>query len=423
MFQLLTIAGSRVSVRVCFAIFAMEVIWSPSFAAKLLEKSSFNSSFARLPVTACHWQIFSSAPYDNPAFPDSNATYLRSGFPAVGTRLDRQILRIRGRVDGTRYASFTVYDSVSNAVRAHIADKDMNLDSGRYEIIIGTRAAIDAFKQSEYLDDERPIQQDANSSPVFRNFLYIELAGKNEVGTDFEVWHRNYLGDIHAGTVPALEIVRLDGGGDELFDGSSPHQQTLSCPPALRRPNVRLSALATIPPLNHGHAMRFFRGSGELMYPNPDNVYLVSRVNDLAGDVATIWFRPPPFGLARYWSVCLGGMSTTTSNCLYDREILTANGLDPDAEPGTYVRVMFGNEGWRGLAAQRKAAFLRWGSHKYQVIIYRNLLVAPGHPGNLSLVPPVSGGGIFGCTAFCDGWDRDSADKFIGDWAPVGWHE
>lgn len=361
----------------------------------------------------CGWQEFSSAPYQNPAFPETNATYLRIAFPASSLRGETLVM-VRGSVGDARYVAFTAYEPITNRVMGHVSDDQLALRDGNYDLFIGTHDAIQRAKQ---LLVGRVTDQDA--------FNFLEL-GQPESGVrprtrrmdgaPVEVWYRNYLGSNDEESAPDVQLVSI---------GTDGFVRDPACPAPLSVPAFPAGAVATIPPMNHRHEIKFFRSRGEMLYPNPDNFYVASRINPRAGHVATISFRPPPPGSMRYWSICLGGLNTTTSGCLYDRQILEANGLDPDAaqDPEVRVRVMFAPESWRHHAARSNMAFLPWGTHRREFIIYRNLLTVDSHPGNMGRVPPIRRSHLIPCRIFCRNWDRISAEKFIGDWAPVGWQQ
>lgn len=362
-------------------------------------------SLTPVALASCEWQEFSSAPYQNPAFPETNATYLRAGF-ANGTDPREAVVRIRGKIEESRYVSFTVYDVSSNEVVAHLSDEQLRLDGSTYQIFMGSADALDAAR--------RVLMVNGESSDAV-NFVELDLPGR-------ELWHRNYLGKVEGETMPEIDffrtVVPADGPGQILMEPAD-------CPGRIPAPRFAIGAAARIPPMNHRHEIKFFRSRGQMLYPNPDNFYLASRINPRAGHVATISFRPPPPGSMRYWSICLGGLNTTTSGCLHDRQILEANGLDPDSaqDPEVRVRVMFAPESWRHHAARSNMAFLPWGTHRREFIIYRNLLTVDSHPGNMGRVPPIRRSHLIPCRIFCRNWDRISAEKFIGDWAPVGWQQ
>gem|GEM_PF-6420668 len=371
-------------------------------------------------MAGCAWQPYSSAPYLNPAFPETNATYLRIGFQR-GAPGNETLARVRGKIDGSRYVSFTIYNPVTNDAVAHVSDQDMLLTNSSYDIVMGSTVALEIARHvlardGESLDGINFVA--VNDSSAF----YGHGRHRHAYFPLFEIWHRNYLGAVEGETLPSVEFMSVRTSGNET---GHPSLEEAQCPGPLSGVGFPTGAASRIPPMNHRHEMMFFRSRGDMLYPNPDNLYLASRINPRAGNVATISFRPPPPGSMRYWSICLGGLNTTTSGCLYDRQILDANGLDQDAvhNPGTRVRVMFGPEGWRDYAARSGMAFIPWGLHRREFIIYRNMLTVDSHPGSLAKVPPLQRGHLIPCRVFCRNWDRISAEKFIGDWAPTGWQQ
>lgn len=341
----------------------------------------------------CDWESYASAPYKGMAFPDLNAKYWRIQFGVGGPLELEKVIHIRGKPVNSRYFSFTTYDAPSNAILSHVADTDLTRKDGDYDIYIGLPQAIAAAKQ---------ILENTRGITAGMNFLPVEPQGRRlPRKRGFELWYRVYLENTGRKGLPAAEMLYADAASNEF--------KPAACTANTKRPAVPISALPTIPPLNKHHEIKFYHIEGTSLYPNPHNQYLASRLNPRDGRVATIEFRPPPPGSMRYWSICLGGLSTTTSGCLHDQEILAANDLDGTVElpPEARVRVMIGPESLRRRAQQEKVAFLPWGDHYRQFIIYRNLLADPDFEGNMRLVPPWTKGG-------------ESADRFIADWAPTG---
>lgn len=341
----------------------------------------------------CNWESYASAPYQGTAFPDLNAKYWRIQFGVGGPLELEKVVHIRGKPVNSRYFSFTTYDGPSNAILSHASDTELMRKDGEYDIYIGLPQAIAAARQ--ILENTRGITAEMN-------FLPIEPSGRRlPRNRGFELWYRVYLENTGRAGLPAAEMLYADIAANEL--------KPAKCTTNAKRPAVPISALPTIPPMNKNHEIKFFRLEGTSLYPNPHNQYLASRINPRDGRVAMIEFRPPPPDSMRYWSICLGGMSTTTSGCLHDNEILAANGLESGIElpPETRVRFMIGPESMRKRAQQDKVAFLPWGDYYRHFVIYRNLLADPDFEGNMRLVPSMSKGTEF-------------AEKFIGEWAPTG---
>ncbi len=341
----------------------------------------------------CDWESYASAPYQGFAFPDLNAKYWRIQFGVGGPLELEKVIHIRGKPVNARYFSYTTYDGPTNAILSHAADTDLMRKNGEYDIYIGLPQAIAAAKQ--ILENTRGITGEMN-------FLPVEPQGRRlPRKRGFELWYRVYLENSGRKGLPQAEMLYADAATNEL--------KPAKCTTNAKRPAVPVAALPTIPPMNKHHEIKFYRLEGTSLYPNPHNQYLATRLNPRDGRVATIEFRPPPPDSMRYWSICLGGLDTTTSGCLHDDEILAANGLESGVElpPETRVRVMIAPESMRDRAKEEKMAFLPWGRHYRQFAIYRNLLADGDFEGNMRLVPPYKKGG-------------DSADRFIGDWAPVG---
>jgi hypothetical protein len=156
------------------------------------------------------------------------------------------------------------------------------------------------------------------------------------------------------------------------------------------------------------------------LYANRDTHYVAARLplrrsND---DVAIIKFRAPrvPSSMGdlghperahvRYWSFCIGsGMNTTTSSCLSD-----ANAL---VDESGFVTIVIAKPSLRDISSgvnfmDRPNVFL-------PILIYRNLLTSDGFIGDFRKIP------YWNARSPLTSISEDlAADKFIGDYAPVG---
>lgn len=109
----------------------------------------------------------------------------------------------------------------------------------------------------------------------------------------------------------------------------------------------------------------------------------------------------------RYWSLCIGGLSTQTSGCLAD--------LDVKPTRDGFVYLVVGPEELRTEAARRKMNFLHKGNFLSSVLIYRNLLTREDFAGNFAKLPtwPAKNG---------ENPEELNANKHIGDYGPLGRH-
>ena len=186
---------------------------------------------------------------------------------------------------------------------------------------------------------------------------------------------------------------------------------------------TKFTAQASSRPSNPPGRVHFWaeHGGNFALYQNPHNDYLVSfpAPPRLGREVVVLRFMPPfvpqtrdgrtaltGSGHVRYWSMCIGGMSSQTSACVPDFEAKL------DAEGYVTLVISDAPDVARHATGMN---LLSWGSHVIPVLIYRNLVTertrAEPFPGDLQRVLPPEA-------------DKDPmefvAERFIGPYAPVG---
>jgi len=342
-------------------------------------------------VCTPQWQVFDARPYRQTLFPDTNVSYWRYRF--VPPEHGRLALRVRGRLPKARYMSMTTYDQADFNGLSSLHDQQLRRRDGR-----------DTFELSVLPDSD--VGEHERESHVLR---YPSPSRTESKRRGAELWYRIYLpqdgsGGTGGGELPSIEAFDLETG------------EPLECPSqSLINPGVGDFA-GSLPPPPGRRRFVMHRPTPGGIYASLHNQYIAARLPIAPNTVTILSFKPPSIPSedqdgrpsdVRYWSLCIGGLSTLTSSCLADQAIRVAG-------DGT-VRVVLGPPRVASAARARGYHFLSRGLHAAPVLLYRNLLAAPEFEGHFQLIPEWSRG------AGADPAELE-AQRFIGDYAPVGEH-
>jgi len=230
-----------------------------------------------------------------------------------------------------------------------------------------------------------------------------------------ELWYRIYLptrGYDANGGVPLPKIHSF-----ERING-----KVAACPEIKKGIPLIGNATVNIPPKPEPRLFYSYRASSSGLYATPENEYLGGRLNSSAGKVSIVWFRPPTFPNTengkpvswkketRYWSVCLGGLSTLTSSCFADYQ-------SKKARDGS-VKFVIGPRSIKKMAVEAGYNYMSRGLHFVPILIYRNLLTDPNFANHIDFVPRIPN----------KAWKSAAnakifaAQNYIGDYAPQGIH-
>ena len=168
------------------------------------------------------------------------------------------------------------------------------------------------------------------------------------------------------------------------------------------------------PGANTDGQVRFYRLGGGGLYPNEDSAYLATIFKQIGDSVAIIRFKPPthtdtsdPAGIiaaqamVRYWSFNVYSIKiTNVTACLADYQAVVA-------EDG-FVYIVLGRRTPELLGKTEGMNFLPWGPHDEILFVYRNITPNTQFPYSAAAVPVYSAE------------ETQSADAFIGDYAPIG---
>ena len=381
-----------------------------SYLTLTIGLSVTGQSMAQISDCSGQWQVFSQIPDNEGAFPDTHVSYFRYTFQLPAER--KIMFKVSGRYPRGRYMGFNIYNSVQMDSKTGIADFEIEPDSGS-ENPYRTGDADTAGSYTLWMNPHEP--------KIAQTPMVNDLTAATDDPTaklNREIWYRIYAPSNGAGGSGEVDLPRV-----EAYDQSS--GRPVACPTHVEIPvpkgSLDWSKLWTLPPgPREDKSLHFVHHQGMGLYANRDTHYVAARLplRGSSDDVAIIKFRAPrvPSSMGdlghperadvRYWSFCIGSaMVTTTSSCLSDGDaIVDENG---------FVTIVIGKPAFRVLTSgvnfmNRPNAFL-------PMLIYRNLLTTDGFTGDIRTIPFWMARNPLTSIA-----DDFAADKFIGDYAPVG---
>jgi hypothetical protein len=364
------------------------------------------------------WQAWSAKPGQEGAFPDTNVSYFRYTFEVPQ---DRKIaLRVSARYPLGRYMGFNIYNTAKMNSVAGIGDTEINPDSG-YE---NPYRSGDASSQGRYTLIMDP--HDPQISQTFENDLSPSALRNESADPEAEkrkhyreIWYRIYDPSDGEGGLGQVELPKI-----EAIDQAT--GQVASCPNTVDIPvpkgGFSWGRLSSTPPgPGRDGELHLVHHQGMGLYANRDTSYLTARLKLVGASkqVVVLKFKAPrtaqsfddfknPVGFdVRYWSFCIGGAITTlTYDCIADRQAK----VDEDG----FVRIVVAPASFRDQVKGKN--FLERPIGVLPVLIYRNLVSRENFEGAFSKIP-LWGSRSSGARS---GAGELAADKFIGDYAPVG---
>ncbi len=350
-----------------------------------------------------------TADYRIAPYLETHAKYLSYQFRIP--RGQKFSLRFRGDFPRARYMGYQLYDQETENPISSVSDDKIPPDAGH----------VNPYRphQDRYAADRKYTlwAACANSSLADSASATLRLPCNEEKDVDVDLWFRVYA-EEDARTLPP-QITAFDENG----------QRPTECP--WRAPKVYSHETSWNPftgrviaperrgrvplPLRAEGRVEFYVPSTENVGASADNIYAVSRLDGkprdrlskfvleklgvfrAIGDVAVIKFRPPLFPRARigedeevrYWSICVSGETTETSDCLMDAE---AKILADDAGKA-YVGIVIGaaeDPQLRQAAERAGYNYLHYGEFRAPVLIYRQVKPSDRFLGSLSRVPTIS---------------------------------
>lgn len=353
------------------------------------------------------WEPFLGTENHTPALPDWHSNYFAFSFDRRSPSDNAYVgLRITGEYGYARYMSYNLYESEYGSsfgdVFGSLTDFQINPSPGNVNPYV---AGVDPNAPNrEYVVTVMP---DGYATGTEENLLTYDPAKINVLSVIIR-YYVPEVSDVAGVPLPTIEA----------FDVRNPTET---------RPLPELYSLAGIPMPVFGYilhpifqtmvddTMRFYHAPGPGLYPNADNLYLISAVKLGPNEILLVRVRPPTCALenadfgktdVRYWSVNQGSRITSTPYGMHDIEFqVSADG---------YVYIAIGHKRMRAAAEERGYNFMPWQVKRNTgIVLYRNLVTDPTYPGNIRNVPE---------------WNQedpqsiytDDAKNWIGDYAPTG---
>jgi len=384
--------------------------------ALIVASDSSQNAFAESSDCSTQWQAWSQKPNEEGAFPDTQVSYFRYTFEVPS---DSKIMfKVTGKFPGGRYTGFNIYNSAKMDSVAGIADYEINPDVD----------SNNPFRTGKPTSNDRYTLWMNPHEPAISQQQFVSQLVDGESGAPSdeqapsrnsrEIWYRIYDANDGPGGTGNVELPKIEAY-DQLTG------EPITCPRSVLIPvpkgGLDWSKLWTVPPgPNDAGQLHFVHHKGMGLYANRDTDYVAARLTLRGGQdqVTILKFRAPksardfsdlmnPENIdVRYWSFCIGAaLTTTTFGCLNDREAI----VDQDG----FVNIVIANKSIKDLVPG--ANFMERPTAALPILIYRNLIPRDGFAGAFKNIPvwkstmPLLGSA-----------DQYAADKYIGEYAPVG---
>ncbi len=356
----------------------------------------------------CAWPTKADKATLNIAYPDTAATYWAFSY----TLAPGEHLELRGRFPDARYASFITYGAGGGAIDT-LTDRDIEPDEGDTNPFVdggspGGSYTIRVWSESSELTNALkavaapyvgPPTTDAgtttavpNTAPPLDDEARAALLGTGEPGGDgvvggtliYRVYLPNTADDLTGGGgLPDVRVVHDDGTDTEVptcaTSGPNPNAEAI----------VTANGPATDRPAPEAPIFIRPQAGAANLYPNPDNVYVVTILDHEPGRIVVVRGTAPTFpdtgaGEAvtgdeqvRYWSLCTNEYRTPypVSWCVADQDVV----LDGD---GRYTFVVSTPEDRPANAtADEGVTWVEWGSTEVDnLLLLRHMLASPEFP-------------------------------------------
>lgn len=380
-------------------------------------------------------------------FPDTHAQYLSYQFLIPKKR--KLSLQFKGEFPYALYTSFVVYHSDTEEPFSEVLDNATPVDADSrnpYKLGEDRYTKNRSYSVWAYSSGIKPPSEKGT-------FLTLPYSTKNDIKVD--IWFRVYENEREQ--LPIPQIRAFDG--EELFVGQCPtlaeKEYSIATEPDFivgRRPRVYVKSKVPLPTKDRQAHMYFPDASS--LGGNPHSQYLSMRLPVVGvpasmqlgpiktalldgylwkegmlqkeiGDVTVLRLKIPAFpdvlkGLPkftgdeslRYWSLCLSGHDTSTSDCISGKtanvfrdakgDLFSVVVIAPKTPELVYKTVSLGYD------------FIDRSSQLTPILFYRQMVTRKGFVGHIQKVKKYLKGEKEPATCY--------ADKYIGDYAPLGKH-
>lgn len=308
----------------------------------------------------CFWSRgpFSSDPYINVAYPDSNVYYWASAFSVP----EGSELSIEGDYPYARYMSFFSYDERGKPIGS-LTDFQIQSEATNPFIPGNQRSSYNRNYTIEVLNENPPTNTNENLTNESINILFVPEYRKNQQLIVYRVYLPNNNIDISGGVNLPQPVLTLSDGtklkGEqtcEALKSGQPLQvsfDALGIPPneyreLISQPDKPDTWPAHNPPkwfiqLDRKSLIGMYTGeidpnaprSEGGFYPNLDNQYIRTILNRKHGKVLIVRGKAPTTPRTytdtsivgdtdlRYWSLCSNQsfVNTRVNDCLFDEEV------------------------------------------------------------------------------------------------------
>lgn len=330
----------------------------------------------------CTSQWAQYSPFSDPTLLDTHATYWRY---RVELPTDFRVeLRVTGAFPHARYSSLSVYDQADLDAIDTLPDYSIKPNIGSQNPFLAgvNRSVANRNFEVRAIQGLDPTRKKANE-------LVLPEGGDPAAPKAIELWYRIFFSDAgndeHYGSAPIPQI--------RAFNADT--GVAVACPTPKFVDFDLSRARDHRPPSPSDEKVHFYALPGSAMYPNMNNRYLAGLFRFSGGaEVGVIRFKAPTYpktraGIesmsgqedVRYWSLCLGGATTMTRECIADEELMISN--------DGYVNVVIGpgnaGDGPGSFAAEVREKGLNYlgrGKLWVSIVLFRTFLPRVDFAGN-----------------------------------------
>lgn len=322
----------------------------------------------------------------NTGFEDANAVYQIANVPLALP--DGASLRIEGTFQPVRYFSLQSYDGPQGGNLIDSLPDARTMPTSGLPLNPNPALLPAAAYGQPYTVTLRYRDPPANLADREPNVLYMGApkTGYSPTRASKQIIYRTYLANpgIDATTLPVPRLI-YSGATGEIPLEQTPDQARCNLINTLE--NSFASPNPAVFPTRDIKFVPIANTGSTVFYPNGDIYYLRASAATYYGDMVVLRTKkmpapplPPlvdPNTQVRYWSFCHYNLATGAyADCRSDRELVT--------QPDGYQVIVLSTAAKRPPFATEANGYnwLAWGSSNTELFALRQMLSAPGFPGN-----------------------------------------
>lgn len=342
-------------------------------------------------------------------YPDTNAQYL--SYQVKIPKGQKLSLKIEGKFPSARYLSYHVYDQATEDSLSSVLDSDFIANPGsKNPFVPGVERDLPDQHYSVWATNDGPPKKGQLSLP------YSE-----EKDQLIDIWFRAYLQD---GEIVPPKITAYNAKTSQAIPCPEPAPKARSIATERKLGDWLAAdhiAERSVLPFENGE-VHFYAPDSTSLGANDHNKYIGATLDAAptarpgaigytaqklmlqrkgvmkeVGDVTVLKFKVPSFpntekGLkqfsgkedVRYWSLCVSGERTDTSNCLVDSGAKIVKGEDGE----NYAVVVIGPDDaeFRSNVEKRGFNYLDRSKHKVPTLFFRQMLAREDFAGRIEKV-------------------------------------